>query len=89
MKINILTSAGTIFMIFFLVSTFLQNKLKDETILLEPEKVVMQELYLNSEIGTIASDFKSNYIVKKDGYDYRTYYISFEEDYFLDNKFTQ
>ena len=76
-------------MIFFLVSTFLQNKLKDETILLEPEKVVMQELYLNSEIGTIASDFKSNYIVKKDGYDYRTYYISFEEDYMLDNKFTQ
>ena len=89
MKINILTSTGTIFMIFFLVSTFLQNKLKDEMILLEPEKVIMQELYSNSEIENIASDFNSNYTVKKDGYDYRNYYISFEEDYLLDNKFTQ
>lgn len=89
MKINILTSTGTIFMIFFLVSTFLQNKLKEEAILLEPEKVVMQELYSNSEIGNITSDFDSNYTIKKEGYDYRTYYISFEEDYLLDNKFTQ
>lgn len=76
-------------MIFFLVSTFLQNKLKDDVILLEPEKVIMQELYSNSEIGNIVSDFNSNYTIKKDGYDYRTYYISFEDDNFLDNKFTQ
>lgn len=65
-------------MLFFFVSTFLQNKYKDEAVVSEPEKIIMEEVYSNSEIFTPT---------KKDGYDNRTYYISFEEDNLLEKQF--
>ncbi len=63
-------------MLFFFLSTFLHNK--DEAVVSEPEKIIMEQVYSNSEIFTPT---------KKDGYDNRTYYISFEEDNLLEKQF--
>ena len=89
MKLNILSSTGTIFMIFIFMSTFLQDKYKDEENLIKPEKAIMEQEYSNVEMEKLSTDFNAIKKVKKDGYNYRTYYTSFEEDNLFDKRFTQ
>ena len=89
MKFNILTSTGTIFMLFIFISTFLQDKYKDEANLIKPEKLIMEQVYSNAEMEKLSPDSNTIKKVKKDGYNYRTYYTSFEEDNLFDKQFTQ